>query len=141
LQRPASRTCLVRSGAGAPVGFLVLAHSAIEYALSAIGITHDICHRDRRGVGRAAVHEFATRFLASTTSRDIDNRTDNTSYEYGTPTGHRVTGAPLDHGVAESCTRSSESEIALATGRLLAGLFRMTTAPLPRPTDHARRPA
>mgnify|MGYP003694478719 CR=1 FL=1 len=66
-----------------------------------------------------------TRFLASTTSRSIDNRTDNTSYEYGSADrpSQRYGSSLRPRRGRSLAPRSSESEIALATGRLLAGLF------------------
>jgi hypothetical protein len=64
------------------VAFAILAHNAIEYAppdasraqvIDAIG----------RGIGRAAVHEFAHQALGTNNLLHIDNRTDEQSYEYG----------------------------------------------------------
>ncbi len=70
-------------GSWGSVGFLILAHNAIEYApLSAS--RQEIVAGIGRGIGRAAVHEFAHMALGSAGNiTNIDNRTDNTSYEYG----------------------------------------------------------
>jgi hypothetical protein len=69
-------------GSWGSVGFLVLAHNAIEYAPPSAP-RHDIVAGIGRGIGRAAVHEFAHQALGVDNVSHIDNRTDRTSYEYG----------------------------------------------------------
>ena len=69
-------------GSWGSVGFLVLAHNAIEYAPPSAS-RQDIVAGIGRGIGRAAVHEFAHQALGVDTVAHIDNRTDSTSYEYG----------------------------------------------------------
>ena len=69
-------------GSWGSVGFLILAHNAIEYAppdASRRAIVEGI----GRGIGRAAVHEFAHQALGLDNLAHIDNRTDQGSYEYG----------------------------------------------------------
>ena len=69
-------------GGSGSVAFAILAHNAIEYApahtprpqiIAAIG----------RGIGRAAVHEFAHQALGLANLSALDNRTDPDSFEYG----------------------------------------------------------
>lgn len=69
-------------GSWGSVGFLILAHNAIEHAPPSAS-RQDIVAGIGRGVGRAAVHEFAHQVLGVDNVTNIDNRTDNTSYEYG----------------------------------------------------------
>jgi len=69
-------------GSWGSVGFLILAHNAIEYAPPSAS-RQDIVAGIGRGVGRAAVHEFAHQVLGVDNLTNIDNRTDDTSYEYG----------------------------------------------------------
>ena len=69
-------------GSWGSVGFLILAHNAIEYAPPSAS-RQDIVAGIGRGVGRAAVHEFAHQVLGVDNVTNIDNRTDDTSYEYG----------------------------------------------------------
>jgi hypothetical protein len=69
-------------GSWGSVGFLILAHNAIEYAPPAAS-RQDIVAGIGRGIGRAAVHEFAHQSLGVDNLTHIDNRTDTTSYEYG----------------------------------------------------------
>jgi hypothetical protein len=69
-------------GSWGSVGFLILAHNAIEYAppsASRAGIVAGIGH----GIGRAAVHEFAHQALGTDNLSNIDNRSDEHSYEFG----------------------------------------------------------
>jgi hypothetical protein len=69
-------------GSWGSVGFLILAHNAIEYAPR--GASRDeVVTGIGRGIGRAAVHEFAHQALGPNNVSYIDNRTDATSYEYG----------------------------------------------------------
>ena len=69
-------------GSWGSVGFLILAHNAIEYAPR--GASRDeVVTGIGRGIGRAAVHEFAHQALGLDNVSYIDNRTDATSYEYG----------------------------------------------------------
>jgi hypothetical protein len=69
-------------GSWGSVGFLILAHNAIEYAPR--GASRDeVVTGIGRGIGRAAVHEFAHQTLGLNNLSYIDNRTDTTSYEYG----------------------------------------------------------
>ncbi len=68
-------------GSWGSVGFLILAHNAIEYAPPSASrgeIVAGIGH----GIGRAAVHEFAHQALGLDNVSYIDNRTDIASYEY-----------------------------------------------------------
>ena len=69
-------------GSWGSVGFLVIAHNAIEYAPPGAS-RQTIVQGIGRGVGRAAVHEFAHQALGLDNLAHIDNRTDDTSYEYG----------------------------------------------------------
>jgi hypothetical protein len=69
-------------GSWGSVGFLILAHNAIEYAPPSAS-RQDIVAGIGRGVGRAAVHEFAHQVLGVDNVTNIDNRTDDTSYEFG----------------------------------------------------------
>ena len=69
-------------GSWGSVGFLILAHNAIEYAPR--GASRDeVVTGIGRGIGRAAAHEFAHQALGLNNVSYIDNRTDATSYEYG----------------------------------------------------------
>jgi hypothetical protein len=69
-------------GSWGSVGFLVLAHNAIEYGPPSAS-RQDVVAGIGRGIGRAAVHEFAHQALGVDNVWNIDNRTDSTSYEYG----------------------------------------------------------
>ena len=69
-------------GSWGSVGFLVLAHNAIEYA-PPDAPRQTIVEGIGRGIGRAAVHEFAHQALGVDNITHIDNRTDQRSYEYG----------------------------------------------------------
>jgi hypothetical protein len=69
-------------GSWGSVGFLILAHNAIEYAPPSAS-RQDLVAGIGRGIGRAAVHEFAHQTLGVDNLTHIDNRTDKTSYEYG----------------------------------------------------------
>ena len=60
----------------------MLAHNAIEYAPPSAS-RQDIVAGIGRGIGRAAVHEFAHQALGVDNVWNIDNRRDSTSYEYG----------------------------------------------------------
>jgi len=64
------------------VAFAILAHNAIDYAPSDASRAQ-IVDAIGRGIGRAAVHEFAHQALGADNLRHIDNRTDEQSYEYG----------------------------------------------------------
>jgi hypothetical protein len=68
-------------GAGS-VAFAILAHNAIEYAPPG-GPRQQIVDGIGRGIGRAAVHEFAHQALGLDNVSFLDNRTDPYSYEYG----------------------------------------------------------
>ncbi|PYR67143.1 MAG: hypothetical protein DMF88_13830 [Acidobacteria bacterium] len=63
------------------VGFLVLAHNAIEYAPDGASRA-EIVDGIGRGIGRAAVHELAHQALGTDNLSHIDNRSDEHSYEY-----------------------------------------------------------
>jgi hypothetical protein len=69
-------------GSWGSVGFLILAHNAIEYAPPSTS-RQEIVAGIGRGIGRAAVHEFIHQALGVDHATNTDNRTDNTSYEYG----------------------------------------------------------
>ena len=69
-------------GSWGSVGFLILAHNAIEYAPPSAS-REEIVAGIGRGIGRAAVHEFTHQALGVDNATSTDNRTDNTSYEYG----------------------------------------------------------
>ncbi|HTI40807.1 MAG TPA: hypothetical protein VL693_03195 [Vicinamibacterales bacterium] len=64
------------------VAFAILAHNAIDYAPTDASRAQ-IVDAIGRGIGRAAVHEFAHQALGADNLRHIDNRTDEQSYEYG----------------------------------------------------------
>jgi hypothetical protein len=68
-------------GAGS-VAFAILSHNAIEYAPPGAP-RHQIVDGIGRGIGRAAVHEFAHQALGLDNVSFLDNRTDPYSYEYG----------------------------------------------------------
>jgi hypothetical protein len=63
------------------VGFLILAHNAIEYAPAGAS-RGQIIDAIGRGIGRAAVHELAHQALGTDNLSHIDNRSDEQSYEY-----------------------------------------------------------
>jgi hypothetical protein len=63
------------------VGFLILAHNAIEYAPDGASRAQ-IVDGIGRGIGRAAVHELAHQALGMDNLSHIDNRSDEYSYEY-----------------------------------------------------------
>ncbi len=63
------------------VGFLILAHNAIEYAPPGASRAQ-IIDGIGRGIGRAAVHELAHQALGTDNLSHIDNRRDEQSYEY-----------------------------------------------------------
>jgi hypothetical protein len=64
------------------VGFLILAHNAIEYAPAGASRAQ-IVEGIGRGIGRAAVHELAHQALGPDNLSHIDNRIDDRSYEFG----------------------------------------------------------
>jgi hypothetical protein len=68
-------------GSWGSVGFLILAHNAIEYAPPSAS-RHEIVAAIGRGIGRAAVHEFAHQALGLDNIAHLDNRSDPASYEY-----------------------------------------------------------
>ena len=63
------------------VGFQILAHNAIEYAPAGASRA-EIVDGIGRGIGRAAVHEFAHQALGTDNLSHIDGRSDGQSYEY-----------------------------------------------------------
>jgi hypothetical protein len=67
-------------GAGS-VAFAILAHNAIEYAPPG-ALRRQIVDGIGRGIGRAAVHEFAHQALGLDNLSFVDNQTDPDSYEY-----------------------------------------------------------
>jgi hypothetical protein len=67
-------------GAGS-VAFAILAHNAIEHAPPGAS-RRQIVDGIGRGIGRAAVHEFAHQALGLDNLSFLDNRTDPDSYEY-----------------------------------------------------------
>jgi hypothetical protein len=69
-------------GGSGSVAFVMLSHNAIQYAPAA-ATREQIVAGIGRGIGRAAVHEFAHQALGVDTPSHIDNRTDANSYEYG----------------------------------------------------------
>jgi hypothetical protein len=69
-------------GSWGSVGFLILAHNAIEYAPPSASRT-EIVAGIGHGIGRAAVHEFAHQALGADNVSHIDNRSDEHSYEFG----------------------------------------------------------
>jgi len=69
-------------GGSGSVAFAILAHNAIEYA-PAGAPRRQIVDGIGKGIGRAAVHEFAHQALGLDNLSSLDNRTDPDSYEYG----------------------------------------------------------
>ena len=69
-------------GGSGSVAFAILAHNAIEYAPAGAS-RQRIVDGIGRGIGRAAVHEFAHQALGLDNLSSLDNRTDPDSYEYG----------------------------------------------------------
>ena len=69
-------------GGSGSVAFAILAHNAIEYAPSGAS-RQQIVAGIGKGIGRAAVHEFAHQALGLDNLSFLDNRTDPDSYEYG----------------------------------------------------------
>jgi hypothetical protein len=69
-------------GGSGSVAFVILAHNAIEYAPAGAS-RHQIVDGIGKGIGRAAVHEFAHQALGLDNVSFLDNRTDPNSYEYG----------------------------------------------------------
>ena len=68
-------------GGSGSVAFAMLAHNAIEYAPPDAS-RRQIVDGIGRGIGRAAVHEFAHQALGLDNLGHLDNRTDEESYEY-----------------------------------------------------------
>jgi hypothetical protein len=68
-------------GGSGSVAFAILAHNAIEYAPSGAS-RRQIVDGIGRGIGRAAVHEFAHQAVGLDNLSSLDNRTDSNSYEY-----------------------------------------------------------
>jgi hypothetical protein len=69
-------------GGSGSVAFAILAHNAIEHAPPGAS-RQQILEGIGKGVGRAAVHEFAHQALGLDNLSFLDNRTDPDSYEYG----------------------------------------------------------
>jgi len=69
-------------GGSGSVAFAILAHNAIEYAPAGAS-RQQIVEGIGKGIGRAAVHEFAHQALGLDNLSFLDNRTDLDSYEYG----------------------------------------------------------
>jgi len=69
-------------GGSGSVAFAILAHNAIEYAPAGAS-RQQIVDGIGKGIGRAAVHEFAHQALGLDNVSVLDNRTDPDSYEYG----------------------------------------------------------
>ena len=69
-------------GGSGSVAFAILAHNAIEYAPAGAS-RPQIVEGIGKGIGRAAVHEFAHQALGLDNLSFLDNRTDPDSYEYG----------------------------------------------------------
>jgi len=69
-------------GGSGSVAFAILAHNAIEYAPAGAS-RQQIVEGIGKGIGRAAVHEFAHQALGLDNLSLLDNRTDPDSYEYG----------------------------------------------------------
>jgi hypothetical protein len=69
-------------GGSGSVAFAILAHNAIEYAPAGAS-RQQIVDGIGKGIGRAAVHEFAHQALGLDNPSSLDNRTDPDSYEYG----------------------------------------------------------
>lgn len=68
-------------GGSGSVAFAILAHNAIEYAPPGAS-RRQIVDGIGRGIGRAAIHEFAHQALGLDNLSSLDNRTDPDSYEY-----------------------------------------------------------
>ncbi len=68
-------------GGSGSVAFPILAHNAIEYAPQGAS-RRQIVDGIGRGIGRAAIHEFAHQALGPDNLSFLDNRTDSDSYEY-----------------------------------------------------------
>jgi hypothetical protein len=69
-------------GGSGSVAFAILAHNAIEYAPPGAS-RQQIVEGIGKGIGRAAVHEFAHQALGLDNLSSLDNRTNPDSYEYG----------------------------------------------------------
>jgi hypothetical protein len=69
-------------GGSGSVAFAILAHNAIEHAPPGAS-RQQILEGIGKGVGRAAVHEFAHQAVGLDNLALLDNRTDPDSYEYG----------------------------------------------------------
>jgi hypothetical protein len=69
-------------GGSGSVAFAILGHNAIEYAPAGAS-RQQIVDGIGKGIGRAAVHEFAHQALSLDNLSSLDNRTDPDSYEYG----------------------------------------------------------
>jgi hypothetical protein len=69
-------------GGSGSVAFAILAHNAIEYAPESAS-RQQIVDGIGKGIGRAAVHEFAHQALGLDNLSSLDNRSDPDSYEYG----------------------------------------------------------
>ena len=69
-------------GGSGSVAFAILAHNAIEYAPAGAS-RQQIVDGIGKGIGRAAVHEFAHQALGLDNLSSLDNRSDPDSYEYG----------------------------------------------------------
>jgi hypothetical protein len=68
-------------GGSGSVAFAILAHNAIEYAPAGAS-RRQIVDGIGKGIGRAAVHEFAHQAVGLDNLSSVDNRTDPDSYEY-----------------------------------------------------------
>jgi hypothetical protein len=68
-------------GGSGSVAFAILAHNAIEYAPPGAS-RRQIVDGIGRGIGRAAVHEFAHQAVGLDNLSSLDNRRDPDSYEY-----------------------------------------------------------
>ena len=69
-------------GGSGSVAFAILAHNAIEYAPAGAS-RQQIVEGIGKGIGRAAVHEFAHQAPGLDNLSSLDNRTNPDSYEYG----------------------------------------------------------
>jgi len=69
-------------GGSGSVAFAILAHNAIEYAPPGAS-RRQVVEGIGKGIGRAAVHEFAHQALGLDNLSMLDNRTEPDSYEYG----------------------------------------------------------
>jgi len=69
-------------GGSGSVAFAILAHNAIEYAPAGAS-REQIVDGIGKGIGRAAVHEFAHQALGLDNLSFLDNRDNPDSYEYG----------------------------------------------------------